>query len=516
MDTDGTDQQQVLTTGTQPATRQPSDSIGRRDMAAAAFRPVLRFDTSEKWRPLDVDQFFAEGDHFLCDSTTCDVDPMSETSELNGRTGSDAYIDIDGTWFSSGDEDVYTSPNSSCTSGGLRDCDTGPASTMYYHLTQATYRGYDYIDYWWFYRANYFFNSLNFHEGDWEGVTVAPSPDDTTFDYAAFSQHGTYYAYLRDMLRCEEAPSSTVPAAGTCGTQSSPAGKRIAVMPANGSHANYTTPCSETVPSSCQQNGIGQFERGYDGSARWGRAFEDPGTTLYPMPALGSGGWSDWSGRWGKVGGSSADGPESPGNQAISVVCASIDNGPGCDDGPRSASRFASGSVIRSNSARSVSPGLVALDCDSWLGQGIAAVACDPRRLRRAVRSRDLGRAGASTMTIAGRPGAETDSAPGLVQVASTRPLSDGSRVRVEGQMTRNTRILVRFTTESRARAFLAEFRPGSLRQRLQSNRRTRGRRGPSSALLRLEIERGSLKRQAVTLGGEEAHRLRKEKPPRR
>lgn len=56
--------------------------------------------------------------------------------------------------------------------------------------------------------------------GDWEGATVAPSKEGNTFDYAAFSQHGTSYAYLRNVLRCEDAPAESLPERGSCGPSS--------------------------------------------------------------------------------------------------------------------------------------------------------------------------------------------------------------------------------------------------------------------------------------------------------
>src|SRR4051812_47239262 len=45
---------------------------------AAAFRPLVRFDNSEDWRPLNLDRFFAEKDpatgaayHRICDGSAC-------------------------------------------------------------------------------------------------------------------------------------------------------------------------------------------------------------------------------------------------------------------------------------------------------------------------------------------------------------------------------------------------------------------------------------------------------------
>jgi hypothetical protein len=146
-------------------------------------------------------------------------------------------------------EQSYHSPYSECTSSGLLDCDSGPRSAIYYR-SPGVYGGYEYIDYWFFYRANLYSGEIDFHQGDWENVTVAPSLTTDSFDYAAFSQHGTDYAYARGVLRCENSPGSEIPAAGTCSSTSD----RIDDMVAYGSHADFTTPCSQKLPTDCRNN----------------------------------------------------------------------------------------------------------------------------------------------------------------------------------------------------------------------------------------------------------------------
>lgn len=440
----GADARLIVNGGYQPAVRQPSSILGEDDIRALRFRPVLRFDTSERWRPLNIDAFFGEARHTLCDAQGCEAQPMNSPEDLGLRNSFSAFIDIAGEFEQAGDEENYASADPNCLDGGLRDCDTGSSSAGYYRRAPGTPGGYKYIDYWFFYRANYFLGAVGFHEGDWEAVTVAPAASGETFDYAAFSQHGQFFAYLRDVLRCEDSPAPTVPAAGTCG----PASKRISTMVANGSHANYTTPCSETITAvSCSSNGGVGRERGYDGANRWGRAFDDPGTTVFRMPPTLQGKWIDWAGRWGvPLGGVSAGGPLSPGVQPVEIQCARIDNDPvNCDPGPRASSAGLSARVLPSGS----SPGLTAKSCESWIGAGIGATVCEPRRLRRAVLGRKLGDKGDVKIYGTRRRGLN-DSAPGVAQLATARPLHDGSRLRIRGRLSRSTRVLVRALDRSR------------------------------------------------------------------
>jgi len=246
------------------------------------FEPVPRFDSSEQWRPLNVDRFLAEGDHLICDRE-CDREPITSAADLERHATDTSYIDIAGE-LGEGTES-YHSPEGSCLREELLDCDSGPNSAIYYRVTRPFFGeaeiGYRYIDYWFFYRANTFVEEIEFHEGDWEGVTIAPSPGNPeTFDYAAFSQHRHFYAYLRDVLRCDERPEAREPpGADTCGREESRTGQRVSVMVAHGDHANYTTPCSETIVLvSCHQNSGGEFsrERGYDGARRWGKRVRRP------------------------------------------------------------------------------------------------------------------------------------------------------------------------------------------------------------------------------------------------
>jgi hypothetical protein len=334
----------------------------------------------------------------------------------------------------------------------LRDCDTGPRSSIYYRAP-GIYGGYEYIDYWYFYRANYFFEKIDFHEGDWEGATVAPSLEGDSFDYAAFSQHGTFYSYLRNVLRCEDKPASTLPERGTCSSTS----HRIDDLVANGDHANYTTPCKEELPTSCQQNGPYHAEAGYDGTHRWGRAYDESATSLLSMPAIGSNGWTDWPGNWGSpaITPEEGSGPASPGNQTFKVECASLDNEPGCTTGPRTASLSNPFAPIQGGST--ASPGLTAVSCSSWAGQGISAVACNPRELRRAVLTGHVGASGGMNISVNGENGT-TASGRGITQYASRTVLGSGAQLSIAGPVTSETDVLVRTYDPAHKHLLLGRF----------------------------------------------------------
>jgi hypothetical protein len=188
---------------------------------AHEFRPHLRYDSTETYRPLDVDKFFAEQNdqlqplHQACSTSGCG--PLTSTTDLAGKD----WIDIAG----DGNADNYYSPYSVCTQGGLRDCDAGIRSVIYYWNTSPTESASYYTDYWIFYRYNDWPGGIGGdHEGDWESVTIADSATNPyTFDFASFSQHGHWYSYLRENLSCDgQGP-------GSCGTTPNPSGRRVDV-----------------------------------------------------------------------------------------------------------------------------------------------------------------------------------------------------------------------------------------------------------------------------------------------
>lgn len=481
-----------------PRYRHPSTTVHSFDYLASSFEPVLRFDSSEKWRPLNVESFFGEKQHHLCEGETCESEPLSGSAGLNKNRSPNAYINIAGTLpGNGGSAEEYHSPYAECTVNGLRDCDAGPRSAIYYR-NPGVYGGYQYIDYWYFYRANYFFENIDFHEGDWEGATVAPSLEGDSFDYAAFSQHGTFYSYLRSVLRCENTPAASLPERGSCGAHS----QRIDDLVANGDHANYTTPCKQELPTSCQQNGEGQVETGYDGTKRWGRAYNEAITSLLPMPAVGGTGWTDWPGKWGSPGvlPEEGSGPASPGNQAFKIECALIDNEPGCETGPRTASVRSPLASIQGGTARS--PGLTAVSCANWAGVGIAAVACNPKELREAVLTGHVGSHGPVEISVPGGHGMSA-SGKGISQYSAMRPLVSGTDLNVRGRVTSEMKVVLRTYDARRKQVLLAVFKLAGA-----TSDKARAARSSHRLELRLRIRRNRAGHLTLLLGSARAQRV--------
>jgi hypothetical protein len=437
-----------------PRYRHVSNTVHTFDYLAAHYEPVLRFDTSERWRPVNVESFFQEKRQVLCDeSTGCATEPLSSSTGLNADRSSKAYIKVAGERPNSA---TYHSPYAECLVNGLLDCDTGPKSAIYYR-SPGVFSGYEYVDYWYFYRLNFDFETVDFHEGDWEGATVAPALEGDSFDYAAFTQHGTYYSYARSVLRCEDTPASSIPAGGTCTSTSA----RIDDMVSKGLHANFTTPCSEQLPSSCRSNqGFPlENERGYDGTKRWGRAYEEAATSLIPMPAVGTSSWVDWPGKWGspkevEVEGSGPESPAGPG-RTFHVECASLDNEPACETGPRTASVHSAASQIRGDTVST--PGLTAISCANWAGAGISAVACNPEELRRAVLAGHLGVTPQLELSVHGERG-RSGGGRGIVQFAGEGALASGAELSVGGHLTKETELLVRAYDRVGKRLLLGRF----------------------------------------------------------
>jgi hypothetical protein len=463
---------------------------------AQTFAPVLRFDTSEDQRPLNVDMFFAEGEHSICAPGGTACYSLNRQADLAQQPQPDAYIDIDGRVDDTGDAGSYRTPYADCDNGDLLDCDSGPRSAGYYRVTGPYYgggtTGYRYIDYWYFYRVNDFAGTIGQHEGDWEGVTIAPAggnvTNPTTFDYAALSQHGTFAAYLRDNLACEDTPAATPPSPGTCGSETTKFGKRLAVMVSHGGHANYPRACSEQIYLvSCRGTFSGlNRERGYDGARRWGRAFDDPTTALLAMPPDDGGptglNWLNWAGRWGKTddgfeapSSRGMNAPVSPLFQSVSIACAEIDNTGGCP-GTTTPRATATRSVGASKTGwYKPSPGLVAARCDAWAGRGTSATICDPAGLRSAVTAGNVGRKSTMSVRVAGRPAGH--GGRGITQVMGD-PLAPGTQVSFGGSVSADTEVTLRVRGSSGSPTFATTYRlTGQIGRRLRGNDAARERR---------------------------------------
>lgn len=424
--------------------------FGDEEVVAHRFRPLLRFDSGEPWRPLDVERFFDETfsdgheapRHRLCpgiaapgncrtwESSATPSDMLSEDPNASVDPSTMPYIDIHG---EGDDVDSFESPRlPSCPHGDLNDCDSGANTALYYRVSgpypEANFR---FVDYWAFYRYNKF--QIGDLEADWENVVVAlPSTaDPQDFRWVALSQHGTNFRYLRAALHCDNVVS-----APSCGTDDAPNGSdRVVVFPANGSHANYANRCDAPFgAATCARAGASVGEKGHDGERPWGANSE--ASALKPLPA-----WARWSGWWGIKDGDSH--VRSPGQQPhfdrpFDVVCTEL----GTDDDVNCP-------LNRRTSTSSE-------QCEAWNGPGVAVTACDPTVLEEAMQTGTLGERQTRTAESSGVAAATR----GVTQILGA-PLREGGALEFRVPVNRATRVLVRTTDES-GDVRRAVFRPGS------------------------------------------------------
>jgi Tol biopolymer transport system component len=442
----------------EPSYRQAS-TLTATQIMALTLRPNLYFDTGEPWRPLNVEDFLSEKNslgealNYVCHGGgTCY--PLTEPSALNKTRTSESFIDIKGDYKTEG-KSAYHSPISECVVHSQLDCNSGPRSAIYYHVV-GPHEGYTYIDYWIFYRFNLYSEVVpeslaGNHEGDWESVTIAPSSTGETFDFASFSQHGTWYSYLRFAMACEGETKID-----TCGgeggkTEGPPTGVHVSVFPAWGDHANYPETCS----SLCEETGSPVPENEHDGKEPWGNNAEPE--ALIKLPETGKETWVDWPGVWGNESQASPElPPMSPGNQKPHFTepwrseCEKT--GEGSCTLTASAGRLLAhpaSQMARSGLAALTdatnTPGRTGLGadeyCANWFGTGIQALLCNPTVLSASLRAQAL--KPTKSLTFAPAPISTVADAPGLVQAAGAT-LSPGQHLFIRGHVRRGTVLFVR------------------------------------------------------------------------
>jgi hypothetical protein len=378
---------------------------------AERFRPWLMFDSREKWRPLNVDYMFDEGTQRFCRTEAravkCEPHPIRNVTEFDRlvegkQAGPTSFVDIAGDTT-----DSYHGP-ASCRP--LLDCDRGPRSAIYYHVTESNDRFY--IDYWWFLRFNHFerlgldkachlgpareAGVCDEHEGDWEGVTVV-THDEKNIEYVVYAAHkGTFRYSGHPQLQVRE---KTHPV----------------VYLAEGSHAAYPLACASAChqPPALAIDGVVEMpEASYDGLAPWGRNAEScvPNAAGSCLFSLDKQHWTHWQGEWGAGCAAACDGvrlansPHSPGvQQRYQTPWCSFEEEVFTCDG---------------RSQR----------CADWLSAEVVAVACDPNLLTKAQRSSK--KQSASVLALEMTPGKpiRSTATPSVVQALGD-PLEPGSRM---------------------------------------------------------------------------------------
>jgi hypothetical protein len=436
---------------------------------ATKFMPVLLFDQQEKWRPLNVDDFLNETDpatgaawNQIC-SPALGCSALQGSASLTGHPTPDSVISIHRD--SSSDPDSYVSPNSACSTTNsfgtqLHDCDSGPASAIYYHIVGPSPGGYMYIDYWFFYRYNQGLADVGNHAGDWEGVTIVPGQDDNSIAWAELSHHGTWDAFLPSQLDCLD-PQNACSAPGAEG----PNDVNAAIFVASGSHANYPQADSDPLDDG-PHGGEDPWGNGQNSSA----LLPFPGTAGQGNPwSEGPQNWTDWPGAWGDTGQAgftgSPCGPAAP-NTAADSTCGDDHAGhffaPWAQQGSSlscSGTACPQARVFGSNRGSQSQPNATPLGCTSWFGGGVVAAACDQRAMQRAVLHRRLQDRGGFTITLGSshRRGA---TAPGLAQLVAS-PLQPGQVAILSGRVVQGTELFVRARSRRTQIAVTFESLPG-------------------------------------------------------
>jgi hypothetical protein len=388
---------------------------------AERFRPWLLFDSSERWRPLEVSRLLAESGrgapaHRFCTQTGARAACSDIEDEAGFRRkvdetrtlGQSSYVDLAG-----GKLGEYRGPRDCAPP--LLDCGDGAESAIYYHVTKSNDRLY--VDYWWFLRFNNFQRTkprlscasrtgreqqiCGEHEGDWEGVTVVTRPgEDDELDYVVYAAHSGAFRY----------------AAAEIGRRGD---MRPKVFVARGSHASYPRRCAASCDQPIAVEGLLTLpEAEFDGGAGWERNAEDcpagaPGSCLLPLPRPQSDAraWTVWPGRWGGGCGDvcrGAPGPDSP-------------RSPGLQE------RYQSPWCSTSQGAFSCDGR--ALGCGDWLGPLVAAVACRPDLLAAGLRDPEANPAGGLALKVRGEEKVVATT-PGVVQALGA-PLGPGEAVTV-------------------------------------------------------------------------------------
>lgn len=251
------------------------------DSLARMYRPYLRFDSSEKWYPVNPLSLFNEANPAtgVATSSLCarydraltlrgttwstskfdcsdpaygtPIDVVNEADYAMGQTGTPvdgitqfptslpdgsvrtslADVAINSSLSSAGTS--YHSPaTSSCSApGSVCDSNDPPVGPLMYH--ELSEDGYTVIEYWVFYRFNDATSVTgpdpvdDQHQGDWEAVSVVLDGGGRVVA-GLYSQHRHWYIYLADNLEANGALLATHPLSYV----------------AAGTHANYPNKCT--------------------------------------------------------------------------------------------------------------------------------------------------------------------------------------------------------------------------------------------------------------------------------
>jgi hypothetical protein len=412
----------------------------------ATFEPQLYFDSTEKWRPLNVASFMTEEDpedpghsyNKLCTELGCNDIPPAEWQAAMSADAEDTPHLKTGKLA---EHEYPTSPNVECYGEVYEDCDSGPRAAMYYHVVpsanegEKTDAGYNYVDYWAFYRYNQDQNdpgSLDDHQGDWEGLTLAPSvTDPEIFDFAIFAQHNYESVYAPENLQCDQGGEES------CGSSTFPGGQRVWDFVAVGTHAAYPGVDEGGFTGICTQAQSDLQEGCHNGKAPWSANYEP--TDLLAFPPTHESNWVDWPGTWGEDTGTLPGLGKSP-------------DSPGVQERFKCPWHAYSGDPTACPSSIQHSPAAfreaVASACGNWFGGMVVMTVCSPGALRHAVRTARVGHRGTLRIVL-NKKGDHTASLRGVAQAIGT-PLHVGQTVAVAGRSPGDTELFVRAQDHNR------------------------------------------------------------------
>jgi hypothetical protein len=265
-------------------------------LLAEQYRPHLKFDGHERFRPLDVTKFIAKEKPRLCRPRAFRPDDCEKVDSAPRLHGKDGYLRLGG------------------EQRGGRDLpadDRNSPQRMYYRVSRSGVMVN--IEYWWFFRYNvspvfgdYMClaglslaeGSCFDHQGDWEGITVSLVNKDgagTSGGFVSYTGHGwPGYRYGWETLR----------GMGSIAKDTHPV-----VYVAFGSHASYPQRCRRHCTQLDFRHPIAGFhvplpDGQHDGGADWPL---NKGIGLFcgcleELPAAFDGrpvSWNAFRGQWG-------------------------------------------------------------------------------------------------------------------------------------------------------------------------------------------------------------------------
>jgi hypothetical protein len=263
---------------------------------AERYQPHLKFHSTERFLPLDVNAYLASMRPSLCGAALFAPDSCARIKphSIDVLNGADGYLKLTGDRRGGRD---------------LPPDDPDSLQRLYYNVTRLGRRVF--VDYWWFFRFNespayegvtclaglsVVHGSCFDHQGDWEGITVTlregEGMDGASVTYTGHEWPGYRYRW-RTLRRWGSIAKDTHPL----------------VYVARGSHASYPVPCARD----CRQldfrfKALGFEQRvpdgAHDGQKDW--PWNDPrqcrGPCLYHLPSDFNGnpaGWNAYHGEWG-------------------------------------------------------------------------------------------------------------------------------------------------------------------------------------------------------------------------